>query len=77
MSKEYVQTSLERDAFLFRHSDKQAALQNLYTTVERLAKLMPLSNPDKAELLAYAERLMESQTSNTHLKTQKQVPPDR
>lgn len=59
MPKKYVQHSLERDAYLARREDKQTSLQRLKTTVERLARAMSLSEADKAELLVYAEQLLE------------------
>lgn len=62
MPKEHVKRSLERDAFLCRNEDKEASLQRLKTSVERLSKAMSLSQADKAELLNYTEKLLEQRT---------------
>jgi uncharacterized protein YoaH (UPF0181 family) len=62
MSKRYIKASLERDAYLSRHESKEATLQNLQRTVERLSKLMPMSKDDKEELLVYAEQLTHEQS---------------
>jgi hypothetical protein len=61
MSKRYIKDSLERDAYLSRHDSKEVTLNNLQKTVERLSKLMPMSQADKRELLEYAEQLSEQQ----------------
>jgi hypothetical protein len=61
MAKEHVRQSIERDAYLSRRENKQTSLQYLKTSVERLSKLMSLSAADKAELLTYAEELLERQ----------------
>ncbi len=63
MPKEYVQQSLERDAYLSRKDDKQISREHLKRSVERLSKLMSLCEEDKAELLVYADQLLEHQTS--------------
>lgn len=59
MPKEHVRQSIERDAYLSRKENKQTSLRYLKTSVERLSKLMSLSAADKAELLSYAEQLLE------------------
>jgi hypothetical protein len=64
MPKSYVQQSLERDAYLSRKEDKKTSLQHLKTSVERLSKAMSLSSADKAELLVYAEQLLEHHEGN-------------
>jgi hypothetical protein len=72
MPKEHVQHSLERDAYLSRREDKQTSLRHLKTSVERLSKAMSLSAADKAELLVYAEQLLEhpDETDETKVKAQ-------
>jgi hypothetical protein len=64
MPKEHVQHSLERDAYLARREDKQTSLERLKTSVERLSKAMSLSAADKAELLIYAEQLLDRQNES-------------
>jgi hypothetical protein len=64
MPKNYVQQSLERDAYLARREDKQTSLQHLKTSVERLSRAMSLSATDKAELLVYAEQLLEKHSES-------------
>jgi hypothetical protein len=63
MSKTHIKHSLERDAYLSRRENRETTLQNLHKTVERLSKLMPMSQEDKDELFDYAEQLLEERVS--------------
>jgi predicted ATPase with chaperone activity len=73
MAKEQVQKSLERDAYLSRHDDKEDARERLQKSVERLSKLMSLSADDRAELSVYADQLLEQRTMNETQEKESQV----
>lgn len=73
MPKEHVRQSLERDAYLARNDDKQASREQLHRSIERLSKLMSLSSQDKAELLLYADQLLEHRQDGEKQEKESQV----
>jgi hypothetical protein len=73
MPKEYVRKSLERDVYLSRKDNKQTSRESLQKSVERLAKLMTLSEKDKAELMVYADELLEHRDDKEESPVRKRV----